>query len=305
MAEWHYSRQGQIFGPFTFEQLRDLARQRKVLPDDLVCREGDSKWTSAQDVSGLFPEPAAKPVPTPPRFRRRSAPPAQADCFRLRSLRPSGSRIRPGRRSPSRSRPSRRRQPRRDSSPCCSPCPSPSCSACSAASAASSAPAARGDPLVDPQPFRPESPPSSATGSAGLPAHLRRRQKSLPRQGGPAGGFNGPGRRGGDLHPQRSARAPGPDRPRVEDQAEVEVQIARPHSSGTDADHDPGPRPGEKPIPPVSATVNLAVEPMPPSLALAVSPRVAVDQGGRGQIHRATGAGPVQGRCSPAVPRPA
>src|SRR5262245_28176469 len=67
MVQWYYARQGETFGPFTPAQLRDLARQGTLLPDDMVSRPGAKKWVPASSIPGLFgePEPSTAVSPTP------------------------------------------------------------------------------------------------------------------------------------------------------------------------------------------------------------------------------------------------
>jgi Ca-activated chloride channel family protein len=63
MNRWFYSRQGQLAGPFTLQQLQDLARAGKLLGEDLVWQEGQPQWLPARTVAALFP---ANPPPPPP-----------------------------------------------------------------------------------------------------------------------------------------------------------------------------------------------------------------------------------------------
>src|SRR5579859_6975340 len=66
MSQWYYARAGQTFGPFSDEQLRDLARTGKLLPDDLVSQPGAAQWHPAGSIRGLFGDslPAsARPQP--------------------------------------------------------------------------------------------------------------------------------------------------------------------------------------------------------------------------------------------------
>ncbi|HUU22993.1 MAG TPA: GYF domain-containing protein, partial [Phycisphaerae bacterium] len=61
-------REGQTWGPFTGEQLKELTEQGRVAPTDLVSLDQKS-WTPAKLVRGLFDAgkpPAAAPAPQPP-----------------------------------------------------------------------------------------------------------------------------------------------------------------------------------------------------------------------------------------------
>jgi hypothetical protein len=62
-AEWFYHKDGQQFGPFTAVELRALASNGTLGPDDLVWKAGMTEWLPAGKVKGLFPTP---PVPEPP-----------------------------------------------------------------------------------------------------------------------------------------------------------------------------------------------------------------------------------------------
>jgi hypothetical protein len=68
VAQWYFCRQGEVRGPFTTEQLREYAAVGRVLQVDLVCREGQTKWVPAGGVSELWPaapQPARLPPPLP------------------------------------------------------------------------------------------------------------------------------------------------------------------------------------------------------------------------------------------------
>ena len=60
--DWYVVRAGKELGPFTAQQLRDMAATRKLAPDDLVRRSDMTEPRSASSIKGLFPEPAAVPV---------------------------------------------------------------------------------------------------------------------------------------------------------------------------------------------------------------------------------------------------
>ncbi len=72
--QWHYTKQGQQFGPVDDTELSRLAQQRQITPDDLVWNPtlGD-KWVPASSVENLFASP---PPTTPPSVVRAAQPPA-------------------------------------------------------------------------------------------------------------------------------------------------------------------------------------------------------------------------------------
>ncbi|HEX4000956.1 MAG TPA: DUF4339 domain-containing protein [Pirellulales bacterium] len=73
-AEYHYSRDGQSFGPVSVEQLRQLAATGQVTANDLVWKEGMAEWLPAGRFKGLIPSSAAATAPA--QVRPISAAPA-------------------------------------------------------------------------------------------------------------------------------------------------------------------------------------------------------------------------------------
>jgi hypothetical protein len=66
-TDWYYSKHGTNYGPVSSSELKALARAGKLLPTDLVWKEGVSSWKPAAKVKGLFPAVAvAVAVPAPP-----------------------------------------------------------------------------------------------------------------------------------------------------------------------------------------------------------------------------------------------
>lgn len=61
---WYYARGGEKHGPISSTELKQLATEGQLSPDDLVWREDMKDWKQASSVSGLFPERAAPPVTT-------------------------------------------------------------------------------------------------------------------------------------------------------------------------------------------------------------------------------------------------
>lgn len=85
--QWYYARNDQQFGPVSAAELKRLAEDGKLSPDDLLWREGMDQWATAINLRGLFsddasasgtqagvmpqpadapPEQAAPPVVSPP-----------------------------------------------------------------------------------------------------------------------------------------------------------------------------------------------------------------------------------------------
>lgn len=61
---WHYKRQGEQFGPFSDQQLKQLAVSGKLQPSDMVQQEGSAEWVPANRLKGLFPTSVASPLAT-------------------------------------------------------------------------------------------------------------------------------------------------------------------------------------------------------------------------------------------------
>ncbi len=52
---WYIARGKQRCGPFTYEQVRQMAASSVLSPHDMVFNEGASQWVEAENVPGLFP----------------------------------------------------------------------------------------------------------------------------------------------------------------------------------------------------------------------------------------------------------
>lgn len=60
---WYVGRGGQRRGPVSWADLQGLAAGGKILPTDLVWREGMADWVAASTIAGLFaPAPSVPPV---------------------------------------------------------------------------------------------------------------------------------------------------------------------------------------------------------------------------------------------------
>jgi uncharacterized RDD family membrane protein YckC len=54
-SQWHVGRGGQSTGPYSTEQLREMAAAGRISPGDLVWKEGMGEWADCATVQGLFP----------------------------------------------------------------------------------------------------------------------------------------------------------------------------------------------------------------------------------------------------------
>jgi uncharacterized RDD family membrane protein YckC len=74
--EWYVGSNGQQSGPFTLQQLRQMAASGQLSKTDLIWKEGLANWVPCSSAKGLFPtaadfSPASSPRSTP----RPTAPP--------------------------------------------------------------------------------------------------------------------------------------------------------------------------------------------------------------------------------------
>jgi uncharacterized protein YkwD len=61
-GEWFYAHERRKLGPFSWEQIRQLAASGRVGAADMVLRKGAARWVPAEQVPGLLPAPVAMPV---------------------------------------------------------------------------------------------------------------------------------------------------------------------------------------------------------------------------------------------------
>lgn len=79
-TQWYLNKAGEQFGPFTSQQIKELASNGKLSPTDKVRRQDMKGWTEASKVSGLFPTepltasliPPSVPVPVEAKPGRRN-----------------------------------------------------------------------------------------------------------------------------------------------------------------------------------------------------------------------------------------
>jgi hypothetical protein len=71
---WYFIQNGTKHGPVAGTELKALAEAGKLLPTDLVWKEGMSGWKPTSSVRGLFPAGAAAAPPPPPSPHATPAP---------------------------------------------------------------------------------------------------------------------------------------------------------------------------------------------------------------------------------------
>jgi len=54
MGMWHLSRNGEVFGPYSFDQLQKMAQSGALSKNDLIIEEGSEKWIKAGKKKKLF-----------------------------------------------------------------------------------------------------------------------------------------------------------------------------------------------------------------------------------------------------------
>jgi hypothetical protein len=71
MAEWHYSRGNEQYGPVSSAQLKQMAAGGQLQPTDLIWKDGMPGWLAAGKIKGLFD---AAPAAAAPAATTQSAP---------------------------------------------------------------------------------------------------------------------------------------------------------------------------------------------------------------------------------------
>lgn len=51
---WHYRKDNKEYGPFTYEDILDMASKGEIGPEDYVLKFGNKKFIKASEVQGLF-----------------------------------------------------------------------------------------------------------------------------------------------------------------------------------------------------------------------------------------------------------
>ena len=96
--EWFYTQQGQQQGPVSAGQLKQLAISGRLLPTDLVWKEGMANWVPASSTRGLFPQSPASgaAAPASARAARSGSGPTSARKPVTGAAPPSGRTAAPG-----------------------------------------------------------------------------------------------------------------------------------------------------------------------------------------------------------------
>ncbi len=55
-TQWHVGRGGRQSGPFSTEQLREMALRGELSPGDLVWKQGMADWVDCAQVAGILPD---------------------------------------------------------------------------------------------------------------------------------------------------------------------------------------------------------------------------------------------------------
>ena len=79
-GEWYVGKKGEQSGPFTPQQLRQMASDGQLSPTDLLWKEGMKDWAPCSSFKGLFTEssPAPSSLPRRPAPRPTAPPPRTA-----------------------------------------------------------------------------------------------------------------------------------------------------------------------------------------------------------------------------------
>jgi hypothetical protein len=78
-STWFYTKDGKSkIGPVSSDALRKLASDGKLLPTDMVLKEGTTKWVAAAQLAGLFGAPPPHVPPRPNKPTKKETPPAVA-----------------------------------------------------------------------------------------------------------------------------------------------------------------------------------------------------------------------------------
>lgn len=51
---WHYKKDNKDYGPFTYEDIVEMAKKGEIGPEDYVLKFGNRKFFKASEVQGLF-----------------------------------------------------------------------------------------------------------------------------------------------------------------------------------------------------------------------------------------------------------
>lgn len=65
-SQWFFNRGGQVSGPVSVSELRELAAAGQLQPTDRVRKEDMDRWVKARSVKGLFDAPETSAIGPPP-----------------------------------------------------------------------------------------------------------------------------------------------------------------------------------------------------------------------------------------------
>ena len=74
-SQWYCQLMGTELGPFTSQQLIEMARSHRLMPDDSVKKGADGAWVAAHSVKGLFDDASASTIIMailPPEVKQRT-----------------------------------------------------------------------------------------------------------------------------------------------------------------------------------------------------------------------------------------
>jgi hypothetical protein len=66
--QWFIARDRNKFGPYSSEQMKEMANAHQLLPSDMTLEEGTAKWVPASQIPAFFPATASAPPPEPPEW---------------------------------------------------------------------------------------------------------------------------------------------------------------------------------------------------------------------------------------------
>lgn len=61
--QWYLHKEGNQYGPYTWEELSSFAREGRVMPGDSVWHSGMAGWAPVQEVAGLMSSPTVEKQP--------------------------------------------------------------------------------------------------------------------------------------------------------------------------------------------------------------------------------------------------
>jgi hypothetical protein len=87
---YYLARDGQTYGPYPEESILTMLQEGQVVPEDLLCPEGESEWVSLHEIPAFAPStPPPMPQPaasSPPGGLRISAPAPQTQAPPVRTV---------------------------------------------------------------------------------------------------------------------------------------------------------------------------------------------------------------------------